>query len=186
MAESKTSKKKVTFRSLFKEHVNQTIAYVEGLYHHNKAAQDAAFTGLTDNIAAFAHHLAPSVTIQQEWVSLMTAHTLLVAKLAKGILTCPCPSVMFGTCENGQSIRKTIGELGDNQVLVVAFLSKLLKGRKDDLNHHWTNHLQCTVDYITALQKHGFVSDEYKDAKKHCHKLGRAFGEDLDTWTTSS
>ncbi len=183
-SESKKAKSSTTFRALMKVHIQQTWAYVEALCTDEEAKKEA-FQGLTTNIADWAVHISPKPAVQSRWMELHTQHTLYAAAYAEGVLQCPCSGTTFmGHCDNAAKARQAVTDLGNNQKLIVHFLVGLLgEERRVALNTHWSNHLECTVQYIGALHTFGRDSSRYRKAKKHCLELGEAFGMDLDAWT---
>lgn len=144
------------------EHTLLTIHYFESLYSLGKEAASTKTRAdwLFTQIKFWERHFGPP------WTAIMTEHTQLAAEAGEAVRLGKDPSAL-------------IASLFTNMKRVAAHLKRHYYS-PDTVTRHWTNHLNCTVDYLTALKEHGSASPRFQAAKQQCITYAHQFGRYLD------
>jgi len=159
-----------TYHTLMESHVVHTVKAVIAKYRTDKSRYDREVMDLSMNATAWEGKLGGG-RLGIEWRGIFWEHTLLAAEYIGHMAT-----------RNAESANATVGKLFVNMSKVVAFWARQgVPG--DELQKRWKIHLECTVAYVTQINKRdgtGGLSQQFWAEADRCVALGRALGSMLD------
>ena len=155
---------KDTFEKIMIEHVHYTVKGVIALLEDNKMKAKKYTTKLYSNINRWQAKLGLN-RMHDRFNDLMVKHIDLVVEYA------------IDEIDDPSGIHTTIPIIDNGNEIKRFFLNV----KRIDIQLFWVEHLNCTVDYITALAKtRDKRAFKFVEATQICKKRAKEFGDYLD------
>ncbi len=167
------------FLHLIKHHIMGAKTVLVGKINGHQGAVEGAVRSLADNNRQWGRAMAYKLNnraLGEAFGRLFAEHTNLEGVYIDQRLSCCCPSIDFGTCNQSCFGRTTLAQLAKNGERIVAFLDEHFGGR-EQWTDQWQAHLQCVREFIEVARlvhcKVPGASMAMLDARvDHCLQIG--------------